>query len=539
MNRPTDNDRARMSLRHLGREQDNVPRARRSQVRATPAARRYAREKGVTLDEVYDLTSSKRITERDVDMAIEKKRIIDRRVKRESHESVSEDTRPIEPVLGTAQPEKQEIAEPAAEDAADEPAAVSTGEKSEITDTEKESAQEKVSEAITPEDKAEADEPAETVEKKEETSESLKAGADLTEPPAEPAAPVDAAHEKHTPAVSPLAQELADEAGIDISEITYGSGPNGRIMRFDVRQLINSKKNQAEEPKQKESVVEMPEKAAADPVEEDDDSADTLDEAESSEKTEPEKIESKVEATETEKSEVPVNQTPAAPESLPSSQTDAPLASKETENDESVPESQEEQPEKQKKPADSIDTIEMRPMTMGLTVNASRLARMLREEKGVTASDYFVSAAQKALSAHPSVGLNAGGKVSLITVSGTDGLVETPPFTETMPNDIACQREDYFKGIGCNRFDKKAFEGTDLAVMVLDGIESVSGCAGSGRPVLFCGAIRAAEGEAPGRFKMPVTLSLSRKGKNVAAGVAFLKMFKDILDKGAFEQEEA
>ena len=135
-NQPKGNER--LSLRNLGQRKREVH-PRENNLRSTPAARRYAREKGIDLSKLDGFFGNRRITEKDIDLYLEKKRIVQKRVHKDQAHEVRESL------------------------------------------------------------------------------------------PAEPAAEEDEG-------ISPLARKLAEKLHVDYHKIESGSGPEGRILRRDIRE---------------------------------------------------------------------------------------------------------------------------------------------------------------------------------------------------------------------------------------------------------------------------------------------------------------
>lgn len=142
----------RLSLRNLGQHKREA-RPHEANLRSTPAARRYAREKGVDLAELDGFFGNRRITERDIDTYLDKKRIVEKRMHKD-HPQAAREALPAEPAAAS-----------------------------------------------------EADE-----------------------------------------SISPLARELAEELQVDYHKIENGSGPEGRILRRDIRQAAQQGKADGAEP---------------------------------------------------------------------------------------------------------------------------------------------------------------------------------------------------------------------------------------------------------------------------------------------------
>ena len=92
-NQPKGNER--LSLRNLGQRKREVH-PRENNLRSTPAARRYAREKGIDLSKLDGFFGNRRITEKDIDLYLEKKRIVQKRVHKDQAHEVRESL-PAEP----------------------------------------------------------------------------------------------------------------------------------------------------------------------------------------------------------------------------------------------------------------------------------------------------------------------------------------------------------------------------------------------------------------------------------------------------------
>lgn len=202
-------------------------------LRATPAARRYAEEKGVDLSQVGGFGPGGRIEKEDIDRYIEQRQIFARqqtlRSKMEPDEAgfMPDETKVIDEVMGgTPTPQAEE--ETAAAEAA-------------------------------PAD-------AEAAAEGEAQAQTAETDASASAEPETPAEAEAAAEQPQKPAldVSPLAAAMAAAEGIDVAALAPGSGPNGRIMKDDVAAVLEARRAEEEARAAAEKAArEAEEKAAA------------------------------------------------------------------------------------------------------------------------------------------------------------------------------------------------------------------------------------------------------------------------------------
>lgn len=225
----------RLSLRGLKDGKNQSFGGTRQTVRATPAARRYAREKDINLEDLVGCGFSMPFQPRDVDRFIDQREIL---MKRQLFRKYAQ------PNENGEVPNEQEILEIIKEEQQKAKAAKEAEEQKRAEE-----------EAKAAEEQAAVEEAAE----EEKTVEAQPAVA-----AAETAAP---AEEKHKRPISPLAEAMARAKGVDYTLIETGSGPNGRIMKEDVLKWMEDHpaKKAAEDTVEAEEKTEAPEEKAFSP----------------------------------------------------------------------------------------------------------------------------------------------------------------------------------------------------------------------------------------------------------------------------------
>lgn len=201
-------------------------------LRATPAARRYAEEKGIDLSKVGGFGPGGRIEKEDIDRYIEQRQIFARqqtvRNKMQPDEAgfMPDETKVIDEVMSETQTVQTDEAAPAS--AEETPVA------------EEAAAQETAAEAL----QSQMEETPEESQPEEAEGETQTAKTVLD--------------------VSPLAAAMAAAEGIDVAALAPGSGPNGRIMKDDVAAVLEARRAEEEAKAAAEKAArEAEEKAAA------------------------------------------------------------------------------------------------------------------------------------------------------------------------------------------------------------------------------------------------------------------------------------
>jgi pyruvate/2-oxoglutarate dehydrogenase complex dihydrolipoamide acyltransferase (E2) component len=516
----------RLSLRNLGGHvrQNNQG----GQVLpATPAARRYAAEKGVDLQELSEIGRERRITEHDIDVFLEKKKIFEKRAQNGRRQEVQETLdQPEEPTLKPEKNAAEEEAAPVMEQSA-EPEA------------------------------AEAASPQPEDEKKDQKTESDEAqnpkAQQISALPKTPPKVSEVFHledldsdAEHFLSVTPLARALAEEHHVDLKELAPGSGPNGRIVRYDVRQWLKAHgdedaNQQAKGPSKAKAVssekpaAEVPKPEAAQPA--------------------PEKPEVKAEPVQPVQSPkgagtvthdpvaarifqtIQKNMT-AAPKSEAPERPKREVIEASAKAEQAVPESDRPDPYAKAGREDPDDALALGPFSLVVMVDVTRIHdycwAQVETASGddVDLVDHIVAAAARSLTLHPKVS-TGGTQIALMTLSERRGLICTPGFEMSdrpTPKEVAVKRRTLIQAV---EEDKAAVpgEGIGLHVMALgQGIGLNYICDKQRAPILAVGGVRREMQMGGIHYTVPLTLSQKRGTSNVAASVAFLNTLKTFLE---------
>lgn len=502
----------RLSLRRLGGRPR--PSGNSKQVLpATPAARRYAQEKGVDLQELSEIGMERRITERDIDIYLEKKKIFEKRAQNGRRQDMQETLdQPEEPKLETA---AADTAQPADQPAPDEPA------------------------EHTPEEAAAEGEP-------EGAAEEAQA-ADETAAPAEADEPAGGAQDQSTGfhlddfdpndvsvvSVSPLARELAEEHHVDLSKLAPGSGPNGRIVRYDVRQWLKTHPDAAEEtkPPKEDAAVKAETQAEAEPAAPKEAPQTPSTHGDQPKAPSPlghhDPVAAKIYQAIRDNMEDSFTQK-APPKRAKASDVAASAMAEQTSP-------QGEALGRLAHREDPDDAVAIGPYALDMTVDVTKIhdaCRNQSEKDGAELTDYVAAAAARALSLHPKA-CGAGRKIVLMTLSEAKGLVCTPGVDAddiASPTAFAAQRGQALQDIEAGRLDASD-DSAGLHILSLgQGVGVNYICDKQKAPVLAVGAVRKDMQIGGMHYIASLTLSQKRGAANVAASVAFLNALKTLLE---------
>ncbi|MCH4071433.1 E3 binding domain-containing protein [Pseudoramibacter sp.] len=497
---------------------------------ATPAARRYAAEKGVDLQELSEIGRERRITEHDIDVFLEKKKIFEKRAQNGRRQEVQETLdQPEEPTIKPEKDDKTEASEDVAEQAAEPETAEETAPQSEDKD--------KAKEKETGPDEAQNP-------KAQQSSASPKTSPKVSEVFHLEDLDSDA---EHFLSVTPLARALAEEHHVDLKELAPGSGPNGRIVRYDVRQWLKAHGEDGADQKAKgpsRAKAVSPEKPADAPKPE-------------AAQSEPEKTEVKaapepVQTTQSPKGADAVTHDPVAARIFRTIQKNMTAAPKSSEPErpkrevieasakaeQAMPEGDKPDPYAKAGQEDPDDALALGPFSLVVMVDVTRIHdycwAQVETASGddVDLVDHIVAAAARSLSLHPKV--SAGGtEIALMTLSERKGLICTPGFEMSdrpTPKEVAVKRRALIQAV---EEDQAAVpgEGIGLHVMALgQGIGLNYICDKQRAPILAVGGVRREMQMGGIHYTVPLTLSQKRGTSNVAASVAFLNTLKTFLE---------
>lgn len=533
----------RLSLRNLGGRARQANSGRQV-LPATPAARRYAAEKGVDLQELSEIGKERRITERDIDIYLEKKKIFEKRTQNGRRQEAQETLdQPEEPKLKAAaddddqqadqlkaaEPESASQPEPEVEASAEaSPQTEPEAQPESINGAEKEKAEAPAAPEIEAEpEQPEAAEPPSVSGEKEKSS-----GFNLDD--FDP-------NDVSIVSVSPLARELAEEHHVDLSKLTPGSGPNGRIVRYDVRQWLKAHPDETEAAPQpvvhkpmaqeKHAPAEDLKAAQAEPVqlqpepEKTSDAADNPKAAPSLGHHDPvaakiyQAIRDNMGDTFTQKAP---SQRAKAQDVMASAMAEQGVPQDGTSSDLSCRE-------------DPADTVAVGPYSLDITVDVTKVhdaCRNQAENGSVELTDYVIAAAARSMSLHTKA-CGEDSKIVLMTLSESKGLVCTPVLDadeRTSPQAISEQRCDVMQ-----RIENGRLSGSDcdagLHIMSLgQGVGVNYICDKQKAPILAVGAVRKEMQISGVHYIAALTLSQKRGAANVAASVAFLNALKTFLE---------
>lgn len=493
----------RFSLRRLG----GRPRpsgTSRQVLPATPAARRYAQEKDVDLQELSEIGMERRITERDIDIYLEKKKIFEKRAQNGRRQDMQETLgQPEEPKLETAEEKPTETDEPAARKPGD---TVTEGEL-EVT------AEAAPAKAETSPEIASTDHPAD-----ETQDQSTAFHLDDFDPSG-----------VSVVSVSPLARELAEEHHVDLSKLAPGSGPNGRIVRYDVRQWLKAQPDTAEGAKPpKEDAAPAPEaepQAEAEPAVAPKESQ-TPPEAPPS-VNHPDPVAAKIYRA------IRDNMADSFTQKAPPVRAKAADVAASAMAEKTSP--QGEALSRLAHREDPDDAVAIGPYALDMTVDVTRIhdaCRNQSEKDGAELTDYVAAAAARAMSLHPKA-CGAGTEIVLMTLSEAKGLVCTPGMDAdaiVSPKAFAAQRRQVLQEIEMGRLDVSD-AGVGLHILSLgQGVGVNYICDKQRAPVLSVGAVRKDVQIGGMHYIASLTLSQKRGAANVAASVAFLNALKTLLE---------
>ena len=525
----------RLSLRNLGGRARQANSGRQV-LPATPAARRYAAEKGVDLQELSEIGKERRITERDIDIYLEKKKIFEKHTQNGRRQEAQETLdQPEEPKLkaaaddGDPQADQSQAAEP--ESAGQpEPEAEASAEalpKTEpdiqpesVDEAEIEKETEKTEASAAPEVKTESEQPeaAETPSVSETKEKSSGFNLDDFDP-----------NDVTIVSVSPLARELAEEHHVDLSKLAPGSGPNGRIVRYDVRQWLKAQPDTAEGAKPpKEDAAPAPEaelqaepEPAVAPKE-----PQTPPEAPSS-LNHPDPVAAKIYRA------IRDNMADSFTQKAPPVRAKAADVAASAMAEKTSP--QGEALSRLAHREDPDDAVAIGPYALDMTVDVTRIhdaCRNQSEKDGAELTDYVAAAAARAMSLHPKA-CGAGTEIVLMTLSEAKGLVCTPGMDAdeiVSPKAFAAQRRQVLQEIEMGRLDVSD-AGAGLHILSLgQGVGVNYICDKKRAPVLSVGAVRKDVQIGGMHYIASLTLSQKRGAANVAASVAFLNALKTLLE---------
>lgn len=530
---------ARLSLRNLG-NRTRQANSGRQVLPATPAARRYAAEKGVDLQELSEIGKDRRITERDIDIYLEKKKIFEKRTQNGRRQEVQETLdQPEEPKLETADDGDGAPDESAAAKAAPgrEPGMEAEApDDSRLTPeaAEPETAGETPKEAPSAPRAQSAPEQPAPASNKESDGEPKKPGSGFDLGDFNP-------DEVSVVSVSPLARELAEEHHIDLTKLTPGSGPNGRIVRYDVRQWLKAHPDADESAHQ--PAVHQPSAPK-----------DTAPRAEAKPpQTEPNEMrpkpESAPEAEAAPKAAQPLGyQDPVAAkiyrairenmggtapkqEAPKRARAEVVAASAMAEGGAAQTEVKADAPRRE----DPEDAVAIGPYSLNIVVDVTKVhdaCRNQSENGGVELTDYVAAAASRLMSLYPKA-CGGGEKIALMTISERKGLICTPGFAagdQALPADIAAKRRQMVRDIEEDRTGVSA-DGAGLHIMSLgQGVGVNYICDKQKAPILAIGVMRKEMQISGMHYITLLTLSQKRGASNVAASVAFLNALKTFLE---------
>lgn len=536
----------RLSLRNLGGRARQANSGRQV-LPATPAARRYAAEKGVDLQELSEIGKERRITERDIDIYLEKKKIFEKHTQNGRRQEAQETLdQPEEPKLKVAadnggpqadqsqaaEPESASQPEPEAEAPAEvsaqtelDPQPESVGEAEIEKETEKTEAP--ASEVKTESEQPEAAEAPSVSETKEKSS-----GFNLDD--FDP-------NDVTIVSVSPLARELAEEHHVDLSKLTPGSGPNGRIVRYDVRQWLKAHPDETEAASQ--PVVHKP-MAQEKPAPKEEQQAAPAEQVQM--QPEPEKLaddadKPKADLTLGHHDPVAAKIYQAIRDNMGDTftQKTSPQRAKAQDVMASAMAEQESPQDGTSsdlmRREDPADTVAVGPYSLEITVDVTKVhdaCRNQSEKDGAELTDYVAAAAARAMSLHPKA-CGAGTEIVLMTLSEAKGLVCTPGMDAdeiVSPKAFAAQRRQVLQEIEMGRLDVSD-AGAGLHILSLgQGVGVNYICDKKRAPVLSVGAVRKDVQIGGMHYIASLTLSQKRGAANVAASVAFLNALKTLLE---------
>lgn len=506
----------RLSLRNLGghvRQNNQGSRV----LPATPAARRYAAEKGVNLEELSEIGDDRRITEHDIDVFLEKKKIFEKRAQNGRRQEVQETLdQPEEPTL---KPEgdgagKAEEEAPAAEPQSEVP------EKAPVSSETHEDAEE------APEGKAQTDAAASAISKAAVKIPEVFHLEDLD------------SEGDHLLSVSPLARALAEEYHVDLKKLAPGSGPNGRIVRYDVRQWLKAHpadegKKEAPKPgkttaKPAESKPAAGEKAA---VETDVKAPQVSPAPKASGPVSHDPVAAKIfHAIQKNMTAMPNRETPERPK------REVIEASAKAERED--PKKNSPDPYAKAGQEDPDDALNVGPFSLMVMVDVTRIHdycwAQVETASGddVDLVDHIVAAATRSLALHPKA--SAGGsQIALMTLSERRGLICTPGFEMSehpTPKDAAVRRRALIQDVEEGQASEPT-AGIGLHIMALgQGIGLNYICDKQRAPILAVGGVRREMQMGGIHYTVPLTLSQKRGTANVAASAAFLNTLKTFLE---------
>lgn len=533
----------RLSLRNLGGRARQANSGRQV-LPATPAARRYAAEKGVDLQELSEIGKERRITERDIDIYLEKKKIFEKHTQNGRRQEAQETLdQPEEPKLKAAadnggpqadqsqaaEPESASQPEPGAEASAEAPPQTEPDIQPEsIGETETE----KTEAPAAPEVKTESEQPdaAEAPSVSETKEKSSGFNLDDFDP-----------NDVTIVSVSPLARELAEEHHVDLSKLTPGSGPNGRIVRYDVRQWLKAHPDETEAASQ--PVVHKP-MAQEKPAPKEEQQAAPAEQVQM--QPEPEKL-----ADDADKPKADLNlghHDPVAAKIYQAirdnmgdtfTQKTPPQRAKAQDVMASAMAEQESPQDGTSsdlmRREDPADTAAVGPYSLDITADVTRVhdaCRNQAENGSVELTDYVTAAAARSMSLHPKA-CGEGSTIVLMTLSESKGLVCTPALDAdegTSPQAISKQRCDAMQKIEEGRLNGSDCD-AGLHIMSLgQGVGVNYICDKQKAPILAVGAVRKEMQIGGMHYIAALTLSQKRGAANVAASVAFLNALKTFLE---------
>ncbi|MGN0194440.1 MAG: E3 binding domain-containing protein [Pseudoramibacter sp.] len=496
----------RLSLRNLGGHVRQSNQAGRV-LPATPAARRYAAEKGVDLQELSEIGNDRRITEHDIDVFLEKKKIFEKRAQNGRRQEVQETLdQPEEPTLKFEDSETPAVSETPAESAAQAPA-------------EAEAPREAVQEPEEPETPT----PEETAQKMADVFhlEDLDDDGD------------------HLLSVTPLARALAEEHHVDLKKVAPGSGPNGRIVRYDVRQWLKAHDSEAAKPAAPKSVP-APDASPAKP----EPAAEAKPEAQEDVKP--------AEVTHKPKTDAPMTHDPvaarifrtiqknmaAAPKNAQPERPKRDVIEASAKAERMSPEETAPDPYAKAGQEDPDDALAIGPFSLSVMVDVTRIHdycwAQVETASGddVDLVDHIVAAAARSIALHPKASA-AGTQIALMTLSEHKGLICTPGFEmreHPTPKDVAVKRRALIQEVEDGRAEEPT-EGIGMHVMALgQGIGLNYICDKQRAPILAVGGVRREMQMGGMHYIVPLTLSQKRGTSNVAASVAFLNTLKTFLE---------
>ncbi|MDD4507403.1 MAG: 2-oxo acid dehydrogenase subunit E2 [Eubacteriaceae bacterium] len=505
------NQDERLSIRGFNNGNHQVFDGNGRSVRATPAARRYAREQGVNLDELVGcgLGAGGRILPKDIDRFLEQKKIFEKFQNEKKKNEESKDS-------------------------------ITKVEEKKILESEPQTKTETVPEEKKPETLRDECQP-ETSETETPIEESASA------PQEEPEiAPTPIALPKHKEInISPLAEAMAAENDIDIHHIKTGTGPGGKIVKSDIQKIMADQKQDQPEATESQLSLAMEESIVpAKPVEVETEET-PLEETETAQEREDLPVETQepdpvVEETlpEPEETEITENESEKSEDDQDDLTTLEAVTAHHSQTDKAV---SCESPVGTENPSNTT-TLSVEVDVTELRAYRKKVSGPIEKETGLRCAytDFLIQALAKTLAACPKLVKGSAQDINIaLMVKSDDGLV-TPVFrkTDTMAlSQIVVKRCDFMKGIRCNRFSKQDFEGASFKIMNLGmyhihhfALPVVSGDC----PVLCVGAIedrlRYIKGEATRRKVMTVTLCLNAGTDGGVNGAEFLKKLRDFME---------